>query len=125
MQWLMLQQETPEDFVIASSVQFSVRDLANAATKEFGIDITWSGKGINETGTAQGKTIVKVNPRYFRPTEVETLLRDTSKAKLKLGWNPMITFHELVTEMVREDLKDAERGELVKKSGFKEYGIHE
>ena len=126
MQWLMLQQEQPEDFVIATGMQYSVRDFAEIAAKELGIAIKWKGKGVDEKGyDADGKCIVQVDPRYFRPTEVETLLGDPSKAKQKLGWTPKITFHELVTEMVREDLKSAERDELVKKHGFTAYDYHE
>ena len=126
MQWMMLQQEQPEDFVIATGVQYSVRDFVNAAAKELGIQITWQGTGEDETGTDQnGKLIVKVDPRYFRPTEVETLLGDPTKAKEKLGWVPKTTFAELVAEMVREDLKSAERDELVKKHGYSAYDYHE
>jgi len=122
MQWLMLQQEQPEDFVIATGVQYSVRDFVNAAAKELGMVITWQGQGIDETGTDQnGNVIVKVDPRYFRPTEVETLLGDPTKAKEKLGWTPKTSFQELVSEMVREDLKSAERDELVKKHGYSAY----
>ena len=126
MQWLMLQQDKPEDFVIASGVQYSVRDFVDAAAKELGIQVTWKGQGVDEKGyDASGKCIVQVDPRYFRPTEVETLLGDPSKAKEKLGWTPRITFAELVAEMVREDLKAAERDELVKKHGFKTMDYHE
>ena len=126
MQWLMLQQEKPEDFVIASGVQYSVRDFVNAAAKELGINIKWQGSGMEETGCdASGKCIVQVDPRYFRPTEVETLLGDPSKAKQKLGWTTKITFHDMVAEMVREDLKSAERDELVKKHGYGIYNYHE
>src|SRR5450830_493289 len=126
MQWLMLQQEQAEDFVIATGVQYSVRDFVNIAAKELNITITWQGQGVDETGTDQnGKVIVKVDPRYFRPTEVETLLGDPTKAKEKLGWTPKTTFHELVAEMVREDLKSAERDELVKKHGYLAYDYHE
>jgi GDPmannose 4,6-dehydratase len=126
MQWLMLQQEQPEDFVIASGVQYSVRQFVEIAAKELGIAIKWKGKGVDEKGyEADGKCILQVDPRYFRPTEVETLLGDPSKAKQKLGWTPKITFHELVSEMVREDLKSAERDELVKKHGFTAYDYHE
>ncbi|MGB9092489.1 MAG: GDP-mannose 4,6-dehydratase [Gallionella sp.] len=126
MQWLMLQQEQPEDFVIASGVQYSVRQFAEIAARELGIAIKWKGNGVDEKGyDAEGKCIVQVDPRYFRPTEVETLLGDPSKAKKKLGWTPKITFHELVSEMVREDLKSAERDELVKKHGFTAYDYHE
>ena len=126
MQWLMLQQETPEDFVIATGVQFSVRDFVNAAAKQLGMEIRWEGQGVDEKGyDANGKCIVSVDPRYFRPTEVETLLGDPSKAKAKLGWSPKTTFDELVAEMVREDLKSAERDELVKKHGYKTMDYHE
>jgi len=132
MQWLMLQQDHPEDFVIATGVQYSVRDFVNAAAEELGMNIRWEGTGIDEIGFLEPsalnlapKAIVQVDPRYFRPTEVETLLGDPSKAKQKLGWSPKITFHELVSEMVREDLKSAERDELVKKHGFTAYDYHE
>jgi GDPmannose 4,6-dehydratase len=119
MQWLMLQQEKPEDFVIASGVQYSVRDFVNFAARELGITLTWQGEGVNEKGYDDaGKCIVAVDPRYFRPTEVETLLGDPSKAKTRLGWAPRITFDELVSEMVREDLKSAQREALVKKHGY-------
>jgi len=125
-QWLMLQQDKPEDFVIASGVQYSVRQFVDAAAKEIGMQITWQGQGIEETGTDQdGRIIVKVDPRYFRPTEVETLLGDPSKAKEKLGWEPRTSFEELVAEMVREDLKSAERDELVKKHGYTAFDYHE
>ncbi|MHB1054026.1 MAG: GDP-mannose 4,6-dehydratase [Thiobacillus sp.] len=126
MQWLMLQQDQAEDFVIATGVQYSVRDFVDAAAKELGITIRWEGQGIGEKGyDAKGKCIVAVDVRYFRPTEVETLLGDPSKAKEKLGWTPKITFAELVAEMVREDLKGAERDELVKKHGYKAMDYHE
>lgn len=126
MQWLMLQQDQPEDFVIATGVQYSVRDFVDAAAKELGISITWTGTNVDETGTdANGKVIVKVDPRYFRLTEVETLLGDPTKAKEKLGWVPTTSFDELVAEMVREDLKSAERDELVKRHGFAVYDYHE
>lgn len=126
MQWLMLQQDQPEDFVIATGVQYSVRDFVNAAAKELGMSISWQGEGVDEKGyAANGKCIVQVDPRYFRPTEVETLLGDPTKAKSKLGWTPRITFDELVSEMVREDLKSAERDELVKKHGYSAFDYHE
>jgi GDPmannose 4,6-dehydratase len=126
MQWLMLQQDQAEDFVIATGVQYSVRDFVNAAAKELGMSIRWEGQGVDEKGyDANGKVIVAVDPRYFRPTEVETLLGDPAKAKAKLGWTPKITFDELVAEMVREDLKAAERDELVKKHGYKAMDYHE
>jgi len=131
MQWLMLQQDQPEDFVIATGVQYSVRDFVNAAAKELGMTIRWEGQGAEEIGilepqhTRSARTIVRVDPRYFRPTEVETLLGDASKAKAKLGWTPRISFEDLVAEMVREDLKAAERDELVKKYGYKAMDHHE
>jgi GDPmannose 4,6-dehydratase len=137
MQWLMLQQEKPEDFVIATGVQYSVRDFVNAAAKELGMGIRWEGEGVNEQGywvnnsgsprsaRDDAEAIVKVDPRYFRPTEVETLLGDPSKAKEKLGWTPKISFDELVAEMVREDLKSAERDELIKRHGYTPMDYHE
>ncbi|MDP1633553.1 MAG: GDP-mannose 4,6-dehydratase, partial [Gallionellaceae bacterium] len=126
MQWLMLQQDEAEDFVIATGVQYSVRDFVDAAANELGIKVRWEGVGVDEKGYgANGKCIVAVDPRYFRPTEVETLLGDASKARKKLGWTPRITFGELVAEMVREDLKSAERDELVKKHGYKAMDYHE
>jgi GDPmannose 4,6-dehydratase len=126
MQWLMLQQDKPEDYVIATGVQYSVRDFINAAAKELNMKIRWDGEGVNEKGyDTHGKCVVAVDPRYFRPTEVETLLGDPAKAKEKLGWTPKITFQELVAEMVREDLKSAERDELVKRHGFKSMDYHE
>jgi GDPmannose 4,6-dehydratase len=135
MQWLMLQQDQPEDFVIATGVQYSVRDFVNAAARELGMEIRWEGEGVEEKGflepcdlnlaSGDRKAIVQVDPRYFRPTEVETLLGDPAKAKAKLGWVPKISFDELVAEMVREDLKAAERDELVKKHGYKAMDYHE
>jgi len=104
-QWLMLQQENPEDFVIATGKQYSVRDFINEASKNLDIKIEWSGKGVNEVGTFNGNDIIKIDPKYFRPTEVETLLGDASKAKEKLNWSPKTSFKELVKEMVDEDLK--------------------
>ena len=125
MQWLMLQQEAPEDFVIATGVQYSVRDFVNAAAQELDMKIEWQGEGVDETGSWDGKVIVCVDPRYFRPTEVETLLGDASRARDKLGWQPKITFEEMVAEMVREDLKSAERDEVVKKHGYPAFSYHE
>ena len=119
MQWLMLQQEEPDDFVIATGKQYSVRDFVNAAAQELEIRIAWQGEGVDEKGSDKdGKCIVAVDPRYFRPTEVDSLLGDASKAREKLGWVPKTTFEELVTEMVREDFKAAERDELIKKHGY-------
>jgi GDPmannose 4,6-dehydratase len=126
MMWLMLQQEKPEDFVIATGVQHTVRDFVEAAAAEVGISIAWSGRGADEKGhDEQGRCIVSVDPRYFRPTEVESLLGDASKARDRLGWTPKIGFKALVEEMMREDLKSAERDELVKKHGFSAYDYHE
>ena len=126
MQWLMLQQDQPEDFVIATGVQYSVRDFVDAAAGELGMAISWKGEGVAEKGYDNaGKCIVAVDPRYFRPTEVETLLGDPSKAKAKLGWTPRITFKQLVAEMVREDLKASERDELVKRHGYTAFDYHE
>ena len=126
MQWLMLQQPEPEDYVIATGIQHSVRDFVKAAADELGMKISWQGGGVDEVGRDQsGKAIVKVDPRYFRPTEVETLLGAPTKAHQKLGWKPRITFKELVAEMVREDLKAAERDELVKKHGYQAFDYNE
>jgi GDPmannose 4,6-dehydratase len=126
MQWLMLQQDSAEDYVIATGVQHSVRDFVNAAAAELGMPISWSGKGVEETGrAADGRVVVRVDPRYFRPAEVETLLGDPRKAREKLGWQPRCSFTELVAEMVREDLKTAERDELVKRHGYSAYDYHE
>ena len=126
MQWLMLQQQEAEDFVIATGVQFSVREFVTLAAQEFDIEVRWQGQGEDEKGLdSRGRVIVAVDPRYYRPTEVETLLGDATKAHTKLGWKPRTTFAELVAEMVREDLKSAERDELVKKHGFAAYDYHE
>lgn len=122
MQWLMLQQEQAEDFVIATGVQYSVRQFVNVAAAELGMTITWKGEGVNEKGyDANDKCIVAVDPRYFRPTEVETLLGDATKAREKLGWTPRISFDELVKEMVAADYKTAQRDELVKKHGYQSF----
>ena len=126
MMWLMLQQEKPEDYVIATGEQFSVRQFVEEACGEIGLAVKWKGEGADEKGyDANGKCIVAVDPRYFRPTEVDSLLGDASKARRKLGWSPKIRFPELVAEMMREDLKSAERDELVKKHGFSAYDFHE
>jgi GDPmannose 4,6-dehydratase len=127
MQWLMLQQDKPEDFAISTGVQYSVRDFVNIAAKELGIELKWDGRGVDETGTdiSTGKIIIRVDPRYFRPTEVETLLGDSTKAREKLGWTPKISFKELVKEMVTSDLNDAKKDELCKKEGFSTYNHQE
>ena len=139
-QWLMLQQDEPDDFVIATGVQYSVRDFVNASVEELGIKLRWEGTGVDEVGIVDtvdagrgtgdavltpGQTIVRVDPRYFRPTEVEALLGDPTKAKEKLGWTPTTTFAEMVVEMVRSDFEDAKREDLVKQHGFKTFDYHE
>ncbi|MCF7996749.1 MAG: GDP-mannose 4,6-dehydratase [Chromatiaceae bacterium] len=120
MQWMMLQQDAPEDFVIATGKQYSVREFVDAAAREVGIDVRWEGEGVEEKGydTATGNCIVAVDPRYFRPTEVETLLGDPTKARERLGWEPEISFESLVAEMMREDLKEAERDDLCRREGY-------
>lgn len=126
MQWLMLQQEIPEDYVIATGVQYSVRDFVDTAAQELGISIQWKGRGVDEKGyDKSGKCIVSVDSRYFRPTEVDSLLGDPTKAKEKLGWIPKITFSELVAEMVCDDLREAEKDELIKRHGFSAFDYHE
>ncbi len=117
-QWLMLQQERAEDFVIATGVQYSVRHFVEVAAQEIGLAVRWEGSGVDEKGyDPQGKCIVSVDPRYFRPTEVETLLGDPGKAREKLGWAPKTSFADLVSEMMREDMKSAQRDELVRQHG--------
>jgi GDPmannose 4,6-dehydratase len=136
MQWLMLQQDVPEDFVIATGVQASVRGFVEMAAAELGITLAFSGEGRQEIGTVAavsgaraackpGDVVVKVDPRYFRPSEVETLLGDASKAKTKLGWWPKITLAQLVREMVESDYEAARRDSLVKQAGFQAYEYHE
>ncbi len=121
-QWLMLQQPEPEDFVIATGVQHSVREFVECAAAELGIAMTWSGSGQDEKGfDSSGRSIVAVDPRYFRPTEVDALRGDASKAREKLGWQPRVAFRELVMEMVRADLKDAERDEMARRHGYKTF----
>ena len=112
-QWLMLQQQKPDDYVIATGKQKSVRDFIEEASKNLDMKIVWKGKDLDEVGLVNGKEIIKVDPRYFRPTEVETLLGDASKAKEKLNWAPKISFEELVKEMIDEDLKLAKNDTLV------------
>src|SRR5208283_1672998 len=126
-QWLMLQQEEPEDFVIATGKQYSVRDFVVAAGSLLDMKIAWQGEGADEVGidTATGRTLVRVDPRYFRPTEVETLLGDPTKARQKLGWTAEVGFLELVSEMIAQDLKEAQRDALVAKEGYKVYNHHE
>jgi len=127
MQWLMLQQETAEDFVIATGVQHSVREFVDFAAKEIDIKIRWEGEGIDEKGfdESTGKCVVQVDEKYFRPTEVETLLGDPTNAREKLGWTPETSFQTLVSEMMKEDMANAERDELVKQNGFKYFNHHE
>ncbi len=126
MQWLMLQQEQPEDFVIATGVQRSVREFVNIAAEKLEMKIAWKGDGVEEKGyDEQGRLIVAVDPRYFRPTEVDTLLGNPAKAKAKLGWVPKTSFDELVTEMVAADYELAKRDALVHRSGFKILHHHE
>ena len=126
MQWLMLQQAIPEDFVIATGVQYSVRDFVNLAASKLNMNIRWEGVGLEEKGyDSSGKFIVSVDPRYFRPSEVETLLGDSTKARTKLGWVPKISFDQLVTEMVTQDLMAAGRDELIKRSGYNTQDYHE
>jgi len=125
--WLILQQDEPEDYVIATGKQHSVREFVEAAFREVGISITWKGKGSDEKGYDgdTGRALVEVDRRYFRPAEVDTLHGNPSKAKKKLGWKPRVTFRELVSEMVREDLKDAEKDQLCKREGFRTFKYHE
>ena len=127
MQWLMLQQDAAEDFVIATGEQHSVREFTDLAAQVLGLTIDWRGEGVNEEGydRATGRKIVAVDPRYFRPTEVETLLGDASKARSKLGWSPKISFDSLVIEMAEEDLKLAERDALVTQHGYKYFSYKE
>ncbi len=126
-QWLMLQQAEPEDFVIATGEQHSVREFVTLAGLELGLKVEWRGRGVDEQGidAATGRCIVKVDPRYFRPTEVDTLLGDPSKAKARLGWSPEVGFAQLVREMVAGDLEIARRDALVAREGFKTYARHE
>jgi GDPmannose 4,6-dehydratase len=126
-QWMILQQDKPEDYVIATGEQHSVKEFVEAAFQEVGIQVRWEGEGKEEKGfdKSSGKVLVEIDSRYFRPTEVETLLGDPTKAKTKLGWKPRVSFKELVTEMVQEDLKEAERDQLCKKEGFHVMNYHE
>lgn len=128
-QWLMLQQDQPEDYVIASGEQHSVRDFVAAAAAALDMDIRWQGQGIDEIGlwqqAAGEQVIVRVDPRYFRPTEVETLLGDPTKAREQLGWVPKTSFTDLVSEMVQHDLQTAQRDSLVKQHGYSVFDHHE
>ena len=126
MQWLMLQQPRPDDYVIATGRQFSVREFVEIAAGEMGMAIRWQGEGVEEHGIdADGRTVVRVDPRYFRPTEVDALLGDPTKAHAKLGWTPRIRFEDMVKEMVTEDLKDAERDALASRHGYRTFERHE
>jgi GDPmannose 4,6-dehydratase len=122
MQWLMLQQDEAEDFVIATGEQHSVREFVIAAAAELGVSLSWKGSGVAEKGyDARGNCIVQVDPRYFRPSEVDSLMGDATKARIKLGWQPRVNFQQLVREMVASDLQGAQRDQLVKASGYKVY----
>ena len=126
MQWLMLQQNEPEDFVIATGEQHSVREFLELAADEVGMPIEWDGKGVDQKGyDSQGRVIVKIDPTYFRPTEVDSLVGEATKARDKLGWKPKISFRELVAEMVSSDLDAAERVRLVKENGYPVYDYQE
>jgi GDPmannose 4,6-dehydratase len=130
MQWMMLQQDAPEDFVIATGVQYSVRTFITWAARELGLELAFSGSGLDEIATvvaisgdkapalSVGDVVMRIDPRYFRPAEVETLLGDPSKAKQKLGWTPEITAQQMCAEMVAEDLKSARRVALLKAHGL-------
>lgn len=126
MQWLMLQQERPEDYVIATGSQYSVRDFVNSAAAECGIHVEWRGEGEGEKGYDDSDNcIVEVDPRYFRPTEVDSLLGDASKAKLNLGWEPKTSFKALVSEMMTKDMEEAQKTALIREHGYKSYESHE
>lgn len=126
-QWLMLQQDTPDDFVIATGEQHSVRKFIEVASSKLGMDIMWGGIGVDETGIDKntGKTIIKIDPRYFRPTEVDTLLGNPTKAKNKLGWEPKIGFDELVDEMIQHDLQNAAKDALCEREGYSTFKQYE
>ncbi len=134
-QWLILQQDKPDDYVIATGVQFSVREFVERAAQELGMQLKWSGDGLDEVGVLEskkddcaaktGSEIICIDPRYFRPTEVETLLGDASKAKRELGWTPQTDFSSLVREMIREDYQIAKRDDLVAREGYRVYRHHE
>lgn len=120
MQWLMLQQDAPDDYVIASGRQFSVREFVDIAAEEIGMNLVWSGCGLEERGyDLDGRCVIAVDPHYFRPAEVDTLIGDASKAREKLGWQPRVTFRELVAEMIAADLAIAQRDTLIRNAGYK------
>ena len=123
MQWLMLQQDQPEDYVIATGEQYSVREFIETAADQLGISIRWENKGIDEKGINEetGQVVVAVDPRYFRPTEVQDLLGDASKARQKLGWKPRTSFQELIAEMIEADIKEAQKDYLCRQEGFQTY----
>jgi len=127
MQWLMLQQDEPEDFTISTGEQYTVRDFVNIAANELGIEVKWKGSGVDEVGidASTGKKIIRIDSRYFRPTEVETLLGDSTKAREKLGWVPKISFREMVREMVNCDLNDAKKDRICSREGFSTYNRQE
>jgi GDPmannose 4,6-dehydratase len=126
MQWLMLQQDQPEDFVIATGEQHSIRQFVEAAARELDISLEWRGTGVEEEGyDERGNCIVRIDLRYLRPAEVDSLIGDATKARTKLGWRPRVNFRELVREMVASDLQAAERDQLVKTSGYQVYEYHE
>jgi GDPmannose 4,6-dehydratase len=127
MQWLMLQQDAPDDYVIATGEQHSVREFVEIAAAKLSMTLKWEGSGVDEKGIDMhtGKEIVCVDPRYFRPTEVETLLGDASKAHERLKWKPKISFHELVSEMIQSDLKEAERDQYCRRRGFTAFDHYE
>ena len=118
MQWLMMQQEKAEDFVIATGMQYSVRQFIHWTAEELGMQIHWEGNGVNEVGYCEGKPVVRIDPRYFRPAEVETLLGDPAKAKDKLGWTPQVTAREMCAEMVKVDLAEAKKNAMLRKNGY-------
>jgi GDPmannose 4,6-dehydratase len=125
--WLILQQDQPDDYVIATGETHTVKEFVEKAFAETGVNIVWEGKGIDEKGIEEktGAVRVEIDKRYFRPTEVDFLLGDPTKAREKLGWEPKVGFSDLVSIMVREDLKEAEKDQLCHNAGFKVYNYHE
>ncbi len=118
MQWLMLQQDHPEDFVIATGLQYSVRQFIEKTAAALGMQLRWEGSGVNEICYWNDQPIVRIDPRYFRPTEVETLLGDPTKAKHKLGWVPEVTLEQMVEEMSASDLREAKKNAFLKSNGY-------